>query len=651
MSIASAAFGEISDSERQQAIADGRSRGFTDGYIYILQSGEDAVERIPDRTKVLNDYTTYLSGKTLEYRNNFYIGYVEGYLEGMREAKGIFRESGSLPEISENYGSSLGTSLGEAYGARDFYNGLTSSWGRAIPTNRKLDEIFDLGKQNTAYKSRFYASFRDSFRVSYERGYENANLRPSTSAAQSGKTHGQTIGATIGTAHGNQDYFSNLTINYKRNMPTDAWIINEYKLNLDMEVYRDAFLAAFKQGYEEAYHTAYRDIKISLIQRLESDALEAGRIAGSSKGSTLAQEDYILGRRMDWTSHRSIESNFMYEYNLFFQSPKYRRNFTASFWEGFSNAYTETYTSLNRSDVGGKISSGIIPLAGGSLSSSDGALTISIEPGIFYEDVMVTIEEKAINYYNYNQNRYIKASNPYNVKISVKNTNLDNSIKIPISFPYYGERGASIYKWVNNSWQAMPSQIGESSITSLVSPSTLINKDNIYMILVDRNHKVFRDIRSHWASDEIQTLISRDIIFGYGDSTFKPDNNISRGEFLTLLSRQYRWTLPNNVSNIEVFKDYNAFGNRDKIISYAISKGYIKGYEDKTFRPNSPISYREVEIIMGRLLENPNFRWYNVSSRMLYEKLVRSRSYNSMDNFISRAEVSYMLYVLNEWRY
>ena len=54
---------------------------------------------------------------------------------------------------------------------------------------------------------------------------------------------------------------------------------------------------------------------------------------------------------------------------------------------------------------------------------------------------------------------------------------------------------------------------------------------------------------------------------------------------------------------------------------------------------------------MSRVLKDDNFRWYNTSAKMLYDKQVKSMSYNNMDNKITRAEVVYMLYILNEWRY
>ena len=42
----------------------------------------------------------------------------------------------------------------------------------------------------------------------------------------------------------------------------------------------------------------------------------------------------------------------------------------------------------------------------------------------------------------------------------------------------------------------------------------------------------FTDMGSHWADVTIGKLIELGVINGYGDGTFKPDNTITRAEFL-----------------------------------------------------------------------------------------------------------------------
>ncbi len=45
------------------------------------------------------------------------------------------------------------------------------------------------------------------------------------------------------------------------------------------------------------------------------------------------------------------------------------------------------------------------------------------------------------------------------------------------------------------------------------------------------------DINRHWAKENITTLVNRKIILGYGDKTFKPENRVTRAEFLAIFAK------------------------------------------------------------------------------------------------------------------
>ena len=45
------------------------------------------------------------------------------------------------------------------------------------------------------------------------------------------------------------------------------------------------------------------------------------------------------------------------------------------------------------------------------------------------------------------------------------------------------------------------------------------------------------DINGHWAEGEIRDLVNKGIINGYEDSTFKPDNEITRAEFVSIINK------------------------------------------------------------------------------------------------------------------
>lgn len=56
--------------------------------------------------------------------------------------------------------------------------------------------------------------------------------------------------------------------------------------------------------------------------------------------------------------------------------------------------------------------------------------------------------------------------------------------------------------------------------------------------LTGKTDMTFTDLKpSHWAYESIQTLVANDLVAGYPDNTFLPNNTITRAEFATFLSR------------------------------------------------------------------------------------------------------------------
>ncbi|NLJ77204.1 MAG: S-layer homology domain-containing protein, partial [Peptococcaceae bacterium] len=47
------------------------------------------------------------------------------------------------------------------------------------------------------------------------------------------------------------------------------------------------------------------------------------------------------------------------------------------------------------------------------------------------------------------------------------------------------------------------------------------------------------DVNSHWAQASVEKWVDSGLAKGYPDGTFKPDNNITRAEFVALLNRAF----------------------------------------------------------------------------------------------------------------
>ena len=109
------------------------------------------------------------------------------------------------------------------------------------------------------------------------------------------------------------------------------------------------------------------------------------------------------------------------------------------------------------------------------------------------------------------------------------------------------------------------------------------------------------DIKSHWAEENINNFINKGYINGYEDSTFKPDNSITRAEFIKIFNKYFGLT---NTSG-QSFSDTANHWAKDEI-DIAITNKIVSGFEDKTFRPDEPITREQAALIISNYKKLPN---------------------------------------------
>lgn len=110
----------------------------------------------------------------------------------------------------------------------------------------------------------------------------------------------------------------------------------------------------------------------------------------------------------------------------------------------------------------------------------------------------------------------------------------------------------------------------------------------------------FNDIENSWAKANIERAIALNIVTGYADGSFKPNQVVNRAEFTTMIARALK--LEGEVSSLQ-FSDNDKIGEWAKqSIQLAIAAGIISGYEDQSFRPTNNISRAEVAVMMIKAL-------------------------------------------------
>lgn len=109
------------------------------------------------------------------------------------------------------------------------------------------------------------------------------------------------------------------------------------------------------------------------------------------------------------------------------------------------------------------------------------------------------------------------------------------------------------------------------------------------------------DITGHWAQSYIEDLVGQGVIAGYPDGTFRPNQMVSRLEFMLMINRAFKISETNQVVNFyDVVNDRDWFSHE---IAKAVVAGYMAGYPDHTIRPHAPINRQEATFIVARVTE------------------------------------------------
>jgi hypothetical protein len=106
----------------------------------------------------------------------------------------------------------------------------------------------------------------------------------------------------------------------------------------------------------------------------------------------------------------------------------------------------------------------------------------------------------------------------------------------------------------------------------------------------------FVDVRGHWAQDAILAMNEKQIVNGYDNLTFRPDQTITRAEATAILGRAFKLTQQKTISYADLLPAHWAYG----WIARAAQSGIIDGYPDKSFAPDQPVTRMEMTSMIAR---------------------------------------------------
>jgi hypothetical protein len=112
-----------------------------------------------------------------------------------------------------------------------------------------------------------------------------------------------------------------------------------------------------------------------------------------------------------------------------------------------------------------------------------------------------------------------------------------------------------------------------------------------------------KDLNNHWAAVYTDRLIGMEVMKGFGDQSFRPDEKVTRAQFASIIARALGLQSTGNAAS---FADQNAipaWASED--IAAAVEAGIIRGYEagGKTFFKGSAVITRaEMSVMLANAL-------------------------------------------------
>lgn len=152
----------------------------------------------------------------------------------------------------------------------------------------------------------------------------------------------------------------------------------------------------------------------------------------------------------------------------------------------------------------------------------------------------------------------------------------------------------------------------------------------------------------------VMELVKLGIINGYEDGTFRADNTITRGEvskiIITFMGQESVAfdSVPSGFPDVDEANHWSK-----KYVKLAADQKIVNGYEDGTFRPDSPVKYTEIVKMLvctlgyGKIAEDRTIAggaWYSGYMAVAAEKgILSNASVNNVEDHASRGTVAILV--------
>jgi len=123
---------------------------------------------------------------------------------------------------------------------------------------------------------------------------------------------------------------------------------------------------------------------------------------------------------------------------------------------------------------------------------------------------------------------------------------------------------------------------------------------NVEFVARDIAQSDFADVAGHWAQAYIEALAEQEVIGGFPDGTYRPNDPVTRAQFAAIINKAFDPTPKRPGSE---FFDVNSGFWGYSAIQAAYRGGFLAGYPEGVFRPEQRIPRTEVLVSLSSGLE------------------------------------------------
>lgn len=192
-------------------------------------------------------------------------------------------------------------------------------------------------------------------------------------------------------------------------------------------------------------------------------------------------------------------------------------------------------------------------------------------------------------------------SSVYEVGLALTNGTsiaLNKLESIELSFAAPANSKANVFKLnADGTLQYIPSHVAGGKLIAAVTEAG--------QYVIAEIDKSFNDVPAeHWASEAVADLASKLIATGVMDSTFAPNREITRAEFMTLIVRSLN--LKSAMTADQYFDDVATTAWYASYVAAALEHGIVQGSGYAKFNPNADITREEMAVMLIRAYEYMN---------------------------------------------